>query len=118
MIVWGSALVRAYELEDKIAVYPRVILDDKVVNIISKIDADYVRKDSDGQCFLNYMTIWSFAGELVQSAFERMKAEAVRKDGTYPDKVLQKLCWHMNYINQELDIKNQKKDKKFRLSMS
>lgn len=73
MIVWGSALVRAYELEDKIAVYPRVVLDDNVVEIITKIDADYVRRDTDGQCFLNFMTIWSFAGQFVQAAFEQMK---------------------------------------------
>ena len=117
MVVWGSALVRAYELEDKIAVYPRVVLDDNVVEIITKIDADYVRRDTDGQCFLNYMTIWSFAGEFVQSAFEQMKKEAIKKDGTYPDKVRQKLWWHMNYINQSLDEKNQKQDRKFRLSI-
>lgn len=29
MFVWGAALVKAYELEEKIAVYPRVILDEK-----------------------------------------------------------------------------------------
>ena len=117
MVVWGSALVRAYELEDKIAVYPRVILDDNVVDIITKIDADYVRRDTDGQCFLNYMTIWSYAGEFVQAAFEEMKAEAMKKDGTYPDKIRQKLWWHKNYINQALDEKNQKQDREFRLSM-
>lgn len=117
MVVWGSALVRAYELEDKIAVYPRVILDSNVVEIITKIDADYVRRDTDGQYFLNYMTIWSYAGEFVQAAFEQMKKEAIKKDGTYPDKVRQKLCWHMNYINQALDEKNQKQDRKFRLSI-
>ena len=117
MVVWGSALVRAYELEDKIAVYPRVILDDNVVDIITKIDADYVRRDTDGQCFLNYMTIWSYAGEFVQAAFEQMKAEAMKKDGTYPDKIRQKLWWHKNYINQALDEKNQKQDREFRLSM-
>lgn len=115
MVVWGSALVRAYELEDKIAVYPRVVLDENVVDIITIIDADYVRRDTDGQCFLNYMTIWSYAGEFVQAAFEQMKAEAMKKDGTYPDKIRQKLWWHKNYINQALDEKNQKQDREFRL---
>ena len=117
MVVWGSALVRAYELEDKIAVYPRVVLDDNVVEIITKIDSDYVRRDTDGQYFLNYMTIWSYAGEFVQAAFEQMKNEARKKDGTYTDKVRQKLWWHMNYINKALDEKNQRQDKKYRLSM-
>lgn len=117
LVVWGKALVRAYELEDKIAVYPRVILDDNVIEYVSKENLDYVRRDNDGKCFLNYMTIWSYAGEIVQAAFEQMKKEAVKSDGTYPDKVFQKLYWHMNYINRELDRKNQKVDKKYRLSI-
>lgn len=46
-----------------------------------------------------------------------MKAEARKADGTYPDKVFQKLYWHMNYINTELDKKNEKQDRKYRLTL-
>lgn len=117
MVAWGSALVRAYELENKIAIYPRVILDDNVVKIILGIDSDYVRRDTDGKYFLNYMTIWSYAEESVQSAFEQMKTEVKTENGAYTDNILQKLWWHMNYINQALDEKDQEKDKNFRLSI-
>lgn len=118
-IVWGSALVRAYELEDKIAVYPRVIIDNSIAEVLQKArDAqDYIRKDIDGLLYLNYMSIWHFSAPIVKNAFENMKAEARRADGTFPDKIYQKLHWHMEYINQELDRKNERQHKKYRLSL-
>lgn len=118
-IVWGPALLRTYELEDKIAIYPRIILDEIVINALSSstIKNDFVRVDKDGFRFLNYMDIWHFSGQIVSAAFENMKAGARKADGTYPDKVLQKLSWHMNYINTELDKKNEKKDRKYRLTL-
>ena len=118
-IVWGPALLRAYELEDKIAIYPRIILDEIVTNVLSgsTIKNDFVRVDQDGLRFLNYMDIWHFSGQMVSAAFEHMKAEARRADGTYPDKVFQKLYWHMNYINAESDKKNEKQDRNYRLAL-
>jgi hypothetical protein len=118
-IVWGPALLRAYELEDKIANYPRVLLDTSVVNLLekSKQGTEYIRVDFDGMPFLNYMSIWHFAGEIVSAAFEKMKVEARLPDGTYPEKVHQKLSWHMRYVNSELDRKNEKKDRKNSLTM-
>lgn len=118
-IVWGPALLRAYELEDKIAIYPRIILDEIVTNVLSSstIKNDFVRVDKDGCRFLNYMDIWHFSGQFVNAAFENMKDEARKADGTYPDKVFQKLYWHMNYINTELDKKNEKQDRKYRLTL-
>lgn len=118
-IVWGPALLRAYELEDKIANYPRVILDDSITYLLksNSMGLDFILQDEDGMNYLNYMSIWHFSGEIVKNAFEQMKSEARRPDGTYPDKVFQKLCWHMKYINQELDRKNERKDRKYRLSI-
>ena len=50
VMVWGEALVKAYSLEDKIANYPRVIIDDTVINMIIKEKQllKYVRQDFDG----------------------------------------------------------------------
>lgn len=33
------------------------------------------------------------------------------------EKLYQKFSWHMNFVNAELDRKNEKQDKKYRLSM-
>lgn len=117
-IVWGQALLRSYELEDKIAIYPRIIIDK---NIYSELPCDlrneWVSLDFDGLSFLNYMNIWHFAGKIVTDGFEKIKSEARRADGTYSDRIYQKLYWHMNYINSELDRKNERKDKKYRLTL-
>lgn len=118
-IVWGPALVRAYELEDKIAIYPRVILDAPVVEMLrrNKNESNFLCQDSDGMFYLNYMSIWSFSGEFVQRAFEKMKMDAIDSSGAFPDKIFQKLWWHKCYINQELEKKNESKDKNHRLEI-
>ena len=118
-MVRGSALLRAYELENSISIYPRVSIDAVIVSELqgNKETAEYLSLDSDGIFFLNYMSIWHFAGEIVRSGFEKIKNEARKPDGAYADKVYQKLVWHMNYINHELDKKGERKDKKFRLSI-
>lgn len=114
VMVWGKALLHSYELEDKIAIYPRVIIDDNVIQNISKSDKSYgfIKYDNDGFAFLNYLHNCHFVGEMLMKGFELMKKEA----GDNPnDKVLQKLIWHKNFINQELDKKNEKGQAKFRL---
>ena len=118
-IVWGPALVRAYELEDKVANYPRVLLDAPIINLLQskKQGLEFICIDSDGMAFLNYMTIWHFSGKIVCNAFKKMKAEARLPNGTYPDKVYQKLYWHMQYVNSELNRKNEKSDRKYRLTI-
>lgn len=119
MIVWGPALVRAYELEDKLANYPRVLLDTPIVDLLKSKSqgTDYISRDFDGMTFLNYMSIWHFSGKFVSAAFEKMKAEARSADGTYSDKIYQKLFWHMQYVNSELNKKNEKTDRAYRLKL-
>ena len=119
LLFWGPALVRAYELEDKVANYPRVLLDASIINLLQskKQGSEFICIDSDGMTFLNYMTIWHFSGEIVCNAFEKMKEEARLPNGTYPDKVYQKLYWHMQYVNSELNRKNEKSDRKYRLTI-
>ena len=114
VMVWGKALLRAYELEDKIAIYPRVIIDNNVTQNISEDDKSYgfIRYDNDGFAFLNYLHNCHFVGDMLVKGFELMKKEA---GNTPNDKVLQKLIWHKNFVNKELDDKNEKGQKEFRL---
>lgn len=118
VIIWGSALLRAYELENTIANYPRIVIDSSIISELRQYGNihDFILTDIDGISYLNYMHTWHFAGQRVKNGFEKMKSEAKKPDGSYPDKIFQKLVWHMNYINNELDRKNERKDKKYRLS--
>lgn len=55
-MVWGEALLKAYYLEDKVANYPRIVMDQNVVAeaINDKQLAEYLRKDFDNLYFLNF----------------------------------------------------------------
>lgn len=116
VMVWGEALLKAYSLEDKIANYPRVIIDDTVINMIirEKQLLEYVRQDFDGLHYLNYLCGCHFCGQMLMKGFEQMKAEV---GNSYSEKIRQKFYWHMNYINAELDRKNESADRKYRLTM-
>lgn len=118
-MVWGTALLRDYELENNIAIYPRVAIDASIVSELqaNPETAEYLLLDFDGIFFLNYMSIWHFAGEIVKNGFEMMKNEARKTDGSFSDRIFQNLVWHMNYINRELDRKKERKDRKYRLSI-
>lgn len=62
-IVFGEALVRAYEMESNrhSPRHPRIILDQTCINVIKSDPTfdDMVLRDSDGQCFVNYLD-WSW----------------------------------------------------------
>lgn len=120
VMVWGAALLRAYKIEDSLAIYPRVVIDTAIISELqhSKDTADYLSLDFDGLWFLNYMSIWHFAGQPVKSGFEIIKADARNNNnGQYPDRIYQNLYWHMLYINNELDKKRERKDNKYRLNI-
>lgn len=106
VMVWGDALLKAYYLEDKIANYPRVIIDKNVVN-------EYLRQDFDNLYFLNFLNDCHFCGETLMNGFCIMQDKV---GNSIDEKTYQKFSWHMNFVNSELDRKNEKKDRKYRLS--
>lgn len=116
VMVWGEALIKAYCLEDKVANYPRVIIDEKVIKETTNFKQleQYICKDSDGLYFLNYLANCHFCGQMLMEGFEMMKKEIGHK---FDEKLMQKFYWHMTFINKELDKKNEEKDKKYRLTM-
>lgn len=116
VIVWGDALLKAYYLEDKIANYPRIIIDDNVVDEIINDSqlSEYLRKDFDNLYFLNFLNDCHFCGETLMDGFQMMQEE-VR--GGIDKKTYQKFSWHMNFVNSELDKKNERKDRQYRLSI-
>ena len=116
VMVWGSALVKAYYLEDKVAVYPRIVIDNSIVQEIEREEAlkEFLRKDFDNLYFLNFLNYSHFRGRYLKEGFEMMKKEV---NYCYNEKIYQKFCWHMNFVNAELDRKNEKQDVKYRLSM-
>lgn len=116
IMVWGEALLKSYYLEDKVANYPRIIIDKDIVNEIiqNNVLCEYLRKDFDNLYFLNFLNDCHFCGEMLMNGFQIMQKEAGIK---IDEKLYQKFSWHMNFVNAELDRKNEKKDRNYRLSM-
>lgn len=52
--VYGQALLKAYELESKTAIYPRVIVDDSVLKNIKK-ENTFILLDDDNVYFYDYL---------------------------------------------------------------
>ena len=75
---------------------------------------EYVRQDFDGLHYLNYLCDCHFCGQMLLNGFEQMKAEV---GNSYSEKIRQKFYWHMNYINAELNRKDEIPDRKYRLTM-
>ena len=67
-ILLGEGIIRAYELETKVAIYPRIVVDEKVYNFIMNNKSpcspfgkrgtkliDLIKKDKDGIYFLDLL---------------------------------------------------------------
>ena len=117
VMVWGDALLKAYYLEDKIANYPRIIIDKTVVDEIVEDNQlnEYLRQDFDNLYFLNFLNDCHFCGEMLMNGFDIMQREV---ENSIDEKTSQKFSWHMNFVNSELDRKNERKDRPYSLSMN
>lgn len=116
VMVWGQALLKSYYLENKVANYPRIIIDTNVVSEIAQDEqlCGYLRKDFDNLYFLNFLNNCHFCGEMLMKGFQIIQKEAYKN---LDDKIYQKLSWHVNFVNSELDKKNEDRDMKYRLSI-
>jgi hypothetical protein len=102
-VVFGEAMVRAYQLESKVAVYPRVVVADNLIGGPEAKYAPWLRRDFDGLFCVDYFfhLIWhgslpgdNFArntkawyGELVS----KLKSEISKLEG--PGKLAQRAKW-------------------------
>lgn len=99
--VYGEALVNAYQLESKLAIYPRVIVDKSALDLIKDKNIPVVQ-DKDGQYFYDY----------IQLCIVENKVDWLRKIRTFKFNVLlnirsnltslsvlNKMEWAVNYYN-------------------
>lgn len=105
--VLGEALLKAYELESKVAIFPRIVIDESVFLYIKK-ESLYFKKDTDGFYFYNFL---KFAGYLYTDSqtnkkerflnLQKFKANILvnykKNKGNYA--VIQKMNWLKQYLN-------------------
>lgn len=66
--IYGSGLIEAYQVEDTVAKYPRIIIDNELIKTFYEYDKgivelfcplynEYILKDTDNLYFVNYLTV-------------------------------------------------------------
>lgn len=106
LLVWGSGLIRAYQLESSIAIFPRIVIDHNVLEILGT-NSFFFYRDIDGQFFLNFLNFMSYRDSenndnfipTIQKSFAELLSEIKKPNGNYDEKAYQKLQWYKNYIN-------------------
>lgn len=107
--VWGKALLAANKLEEKIAIYPRIIIDSNALSLLDNFEYPNgghnkfrLAQDSDGLIFLDYLYLADFFIKTENRPFlinykYNFKKELEMYNGD--SKIMQKLLWQKNYFN-------------------
>ena len=109
IFVWGKGLLRAYMLENKIAIYPRIVIDSNVVPLLPECDNDgnkhHIKKDDDGIMFLDYLSFFSEQnkGEYIKRTLDN--AKLIIKMLNNDERAIQKVNWTVTYLKKELGNK-------------
>ncbi len=99
--VYGKALLKAYSIEDKIATYPRIIIDSSVLEIIDKKE-NYIALDKDGLYFYDFMQARIDKGGVrLRQELGTFKANIlinILNNASEPS-IVSKMEWLVNYYN-------------------
>ena len=107
IFVYGKALLKAYSMEDKIAVYPRIVIDPSVLEIIKKEDS-YITKDKDGLYFYDFLqSRIDKGGQRLSQSLGELKGNILLNivSNVSQSSVINKMEWLVNYFN-EICFKN------------
>lgn len=107
IMVWGKALLEAYNLESNVAVFPRVIIHSDFENLIN-IDKfqQLIQKYIDGYMYVDYMSSVFGLNEnqrysVLNTALRIVNDEIQRHCSN--QRILDKLNWHKKYLLSKMD---------------
>ena len=89
--VFGKALVEAVNIEEKIAIYPRIILQDSLISLASQ----YALQDNDGKFYLNCF-IYPTGLKHINYKYQILEQLKLNKD---KEEIKQKIMWLVSYFN-------------------
>ena len=102
-IVWGTGLVESYSIESNIAIYPRIVVSEKVVDLYDKNKNHtlnlhaFLRRDFDGVLFVDYLIACPNLAVIPQIS-ESLK-EKFQPYKNKSDRIKQKINWTIRYFN-------------------
>ncbi len=102
-IVWGSGLIEAYEIESKLANYPRVIISDKLIKVYERCQKKTLNlyasicQDFDGLWFLNFLLAFPNLKNIpiISETLKEIRKSYEKED----DSVKQKFNWVITFFN-------------------
>lgn len=110
IFVWGPALVDAYLIESKQAIYPRIVIDEKIINEAREhLRNQLIYKDEDEKMCLNYLK--SFGGNReawIKDIEEMLRSvnQEIRKlqEDKKNKKIMDKLIWLKEFEEKNLQF--------------
>ena len=96
LFINGQALIDAYTMEENNAIYPRIVLQESLVNI----PASFIEQDKDGMYYVNS---YHFSTTAVVILAKEALLKILHKYHS-DSKVKQKILWAISYHNQYVNI--------------
>ncbi len=106
----GPAYIKAFQLQEDDAIYPRIIVDTSIVEAIAKAKKspqDYLKEDSDKEYFIDYMRVYMVLEGLKpadmhirfnrDSTFDYLKKRYKEYYDKEDHNIAQKYGWTMEY---------------------
>ena len=108
IIVWGKGLVDAVFLEERIAIYPRIVLNTSLVSLLKDFceKEEFENKyscvvDDDGCCYYDYIDYKEpVTGKWLKANYTLINQKLSEENDP---KIVQKYYWHLNYLNHAKD---------------
>lgn len=108
VMVWGTALVKAYKLESSIAVYPRIVIEPELIGDLKLAlgynhghSKEWIRQDKDGLFYIEYLNRCLKNADLfILGLFGTVEENLAKYHGN--TKVCQKWLWLNSYLNDRL----------------
>lgn len=105
-LVWGKALLEAYRIEAEQVIYPRVLITNKVINLLSTPHSYYSEsglsntyQDYDGITALHFLKLYLKEGDAARCLPVQNHLKEELHKHKKNRKILQKIIWTANYYN-------------------
>lgn len=111
IMIWGKGLVRAYQTEECLAIYPRIVVDPEAVRIMKLAENSslpfYYKQSRDGLFFIDYLNEKMFTEKkrlqmLLLKALDDIDKLITSANGQH--RALQKIYWHLSYLTSRIEV--------------
>lgn len=121
MMVWGTALVKAHDLENNLALYPRIIVDPDLICDLKIADPkcifvkckEWIEQDTDNFFMISYLNKYLLNKEIfIIKLMGLAEDNIVKYNSEGKLKACQKWLWFSNYIKEKLTTEDEQPSEK------